>query len=122
MAKIIPLYPFMGTIFFLLKRNFIILNSIFIFINSNILKFPTALERRIHREYALISTIHCCPDVHIVGNAKFLIVYAVICKIISNIFACGNRIFASTFFTVKKLEYIAKNSSYISAVNFFNNK
>ena len=39
-------------------------------VDRQILECPTALERGVHRENALIGRIHACPDIHIAGDGN----------------------------------------------------
>ena len=89
---------------------------VLIFIDAKILKIPTTLESSIHREYALVSTVHSCPNKHIIRNFDFLahsnIAFQFCCQILSDIFRGLDFIFADTILvTVKQLEHIAEYCS-----------
>ena len=46
--------------------------SVLALVNTHIAEIPAAFKSGVHREYALVGTVHCCPNVHIARQLELL--------------------------------------------------
>ena len=126
-AAIAAINAFVPAIIALTEDNLFANNSGFTVIDAQIGEVPSALKSGIHREYALVSTVHGSPDEHIVWNADFSVIVGVaaefFCQILFDVLGCLDRIFTNLVITtVKQLEYVTEHGSNIGTIDFLDHK
>ena len=95
-----------------------------VIIDLDVLHLPATLEGRVHREEALVGSVHRRVDVEVgrKGDLDIILQLGIVTKVLHQFFLSVDGELGHTVFTVQQLEKVAEDLGAITTVDFFDDE
>ena len=101
-----------------------VIRVLVVIIDLDVLHLPATLEGRVHREEALVGSVHRRVDIEVgrKGNLDIILQLGIVTKVLHQFLLSVDGELGHTVFTVQQLEEVSENLGAVATVDFLDDK